>query len=102
MSLSYDLDDEFETEGSLDLLDEDGVEEFEDGDASYDEIDFEALGINPGSPTHAKPGSEEKVLMLAARYAAGVPLWHESDCYEHGPSEAMSRVIMPRPATQKN
>jgi hypothetical protein len=94
MSLSYDLDDEFETEDrALDLLDQDGEpDEFEDG-GSYEEIDFEALGINPGSPTHAKPGSEEKVLMLAARYAAGVPLWHESDCYEHGPSEAMARMM---------
>jgi hypothetical protein len=102
MALSYDLDDEFETEGSIDLLDEENIDEFEE-ENSYDEIDFEALGINPGGPTHAKPGSEEKVLMLAARYAAGVPLWHESDCYEHGPSEAMSRVIMPRPtAPQKN
>jgi hypothetical protein len=100
MSLSYDLDEEFETEeGSLDLLDPES-EEFGDGE-SYEEIDFEALGINPGAPTHAKPGSEEKVLMLAARYAAGVPLWHESDCYEHGPSEAMARM-MPSRAPGKN
>ncbi|MCA9041775.1 MAG: hypothetical protein KDA65_15585 [Planctomycetaceae bacterium] len=49
------------------------------------EIDFESLGIDPLAPTEAKPGSEEKVLMLAARYAAGLPLWHNSDCYDHGP-----------------
>jgi len=36
-------------------------------------------------PTEAKPGSEDKVKMLSARYAAGVPLWHDSDCYDHGP-----------------
>jgi hypothetical protein len=61
-------------------------------DASFEEIDFESLGIDPGAPTVAKPGSEEKVLMLAARYAAGVPLWHEKDCYDHSPS-SLSRLI---------
>ncbi len=40
------------------------------------------------SPTTAKPGSEDKVRTLAARYAAGIALWHEEDCYDHGPSEA--------------
>lgn len=54
-------------------------------EANFEEIDFESLGIDPGAPTVAKPGSEEKVLMLAARYAAGVPLWHEKDCYDHSP-----------------
>ena len=24
-------------------------------------------------------------MMLAARYAAGLPLWHTDDCYDHGP-----------------
>jgi hypothetical protein len=24
-------------------------------------------------------------MMLAARYAAGLPLWHNDDCYDHGP-----------------
>lgn len=42
------------------------------------------------SPTTAKPGSEDKVRMLAARYAAGIPLWHEEDCYDHGPAEAFT------------
>lgn len=42
--------------------------------------------VNPLDPTGAKPGSETKVQMLAARYAAGVPLWHDSDCYDHGPA----------------
>ena len=59
-------------------LDESIVEE-------YPEIDFAALGLNPASPTGAKPGSEEKVCMLAARYAAGLPLWHNEDCVDHGP-----------------
>jgi len=24
-------------------------------------------------------------MPLAARYAAGLPLWHNDDCYDHGP-----------------
>ena len=58
------------------------------GDEPWREMDFEDLGIDPSSPTGARPGSEEKVLMLAARYATGVPLWHESDCADHGPAES--------------
>lgn len=54
----------------------------------YPEIDLEALGIDPGGPTEAKPGSEEKVCTLAARYAAGLPLWHNGDCVDHGPETA--------------
>ncbi len=49
------------------------------------EEEIRALGVNPSEPTGAKPGSEEKVTMLAARYAAGLPLWHNGDCYDHGP-----------------
>ena len=49
--------------------------------------EFQAMGINPSKSTRAKPGTDEKVLMLSARYAAGVPLWHERDCYAHGPKE---------------
>lgn len=63
-----------------------------DGNAAYImdyEGDFEDEGapasLNPFTPTEAKPGSEDKVQMLAARYAAGLPLWHDSDCYDHGP-----------------
>jgi hypothetical protein len=51
----------------------------------YEDVDFEAMGADPAEPTKAKPGSEEKVLMLAARYAAGMPLWHNDDCTDHGP-----------------
>jgi len=65
---------------------------------SYDEIqddvefiveDFDFSAIDPLNPTGAKPGSEDKVRMLAARYAAGVPLWHDDDCYDHGPSDSL-------------
>lgn len=49
--------------------------------------DFSAQGIDPAAPTDAKPGSEEKVRMLAARYAAGLPLWHAEDRTDHGPEK---------------
>ncbi|MCG6156148.1 hypothetical protein [Rubinisphaera margarita] len=52
---------------------------------AFDMDEFENLGIDPMAPTDAKPGSEDKVMMLAARYAAGMPLWHDSDCYDHAP-----------------
>lgn len=89
--MSFDFDvDEMDTEIEYDGgLDESGIEGEE---ATFDEIDFESLGIDPVAPTVAKPGSEEKVLMLAARYAAGVPLWHEKDCYDHSPG-ALPRLI---------
>ena len=45
--------------------------------------------VIPLDPTGAKPGSVTKVEMLAARYAAGVPLWHDGDCYDHGPAGTM-------------
>ncbi len=93
MSFDYDVD-ELEDQDEV-LTYEDDSTEYSDDDEHYEfeEIDFEALGIDPKEPTIAKPGSEEKVLILAARYAAGVPLWHDSDCYEHGPGEALLRMV---------
>jgi hypothetical protein len=32
-------------------------------------------------------------MMLAARYAAGLPLWHNDDCYDHGPG-SVGRLIV--------
>ncbi len=58
--------------------------------ASEDSVEFddlEAIGLDPITSTPAKPGSEEKVLMLSARYDLGLPLWHDEDCDEHGPRE---------------
>ena len=56
----------------------------------YDEFfypeKYEEDDVDPQIPTEAKPGSDDKVLMLAARYAAGLPLWHNSDRYDHGPN----------------
>lgn len=72
---------------SAELTDEELSTEY---DGFFDEEDFRAMGIDPSSPTVAKPGSEEKVVMLAARYASGLPLWHGSDRYDHGP-DALAR-----------
>ncbi|QDU79770.1 hypothetical protein Pla110_14840 [Polystyrenella longa] len=81
MSDSIGVMDEVEDFDNNSLELEEGLEFEED----VQEIDFNSLGIDPLIPTEAKPGSEEKVLMLAARYSAGLPLWHNSDCYDHGP-----------------
>jgi len=86
MAFDYDLDELEEEDGggSLDFEEPEG--EFGDDESlEFEDIDFESLGIDPSGPTLAKPGSEQKVLTLAARYAAGVPLWHDGDCYDHGP-----------------
>lgn len=92
MSFDYDVD-EIESEG-LEYTAVEGDSEY-GGEYSgdFEEIDFGTLGINPSAPTTAKPGTEEKVLMLAARYAAGVPLWHDEDCYDHGPGQSLARLI---------
>jgi hypothetical protein len=58
---------------------------YEDADLEL-ECDFDFTGVDPLNPTAAKPGSQDKVKMLAARYAAGMPLWHDEDCYDHGPA----------------
>ncbi len=79
LGVSSDLDSQLDVDLDYDL------------DVTADQLDYEdflAMGIDPVRPTHARPGSEEKVLMLSARYAAGVPLWHDSDCYDHGPRES--------------
>lgn len=91
MSFDYDVEEEVEVAAFVTESAEDGCSS--DFSGEFEEIDFEALGIDPGGPTAAKPGTEEKVLMLAARYAAGVPLWHGSDCYDHGPGQSVTRLV---------
>jgi hypothetical protein len=75
-----DLDSEYDLQDDMEL-------DLEPVDESYEPEDFAALGIDPVKPTKARPGSEAKVMMLSARYAAGLPLWNTKDCYEHGPRE---------------
>lgn len=80
MSFAYDSD--------LEPTDEELTAELDDEYGSFfDDVDYLALGHDPAQPTDAKPGSEEKVLMLASRYAAGLPLWHTEDRYDHGPGQ---------------
>lgn len=69
------------------------VSEYCDDLGEQFEQEIRGLGVNPSEPTGAKPGSEEKVTMLAARYAAGLPLWHNDDCYDHGPGSIGSLLI---------
>jgi hypothetical protein len=59
----------------------------EDGFFDLDEemAFYNSVGVNPSGPTAAKPGSEDKVRVLAARYAAGLPFWHKDDVVDHGP-----------------
>lgn len=80
-----DMDDDLEFDNDVASIDDTEDEVSSDDLELLQEIDFAALGINPSAPTEAKPGSEQKVLMLAARYAAGLPLWHGEDRYDHGP-----------------
>ena len=55
----------------------------------FEDEEFQILGLNPQVSTSAKPGSDDKVMMLAARYASGLPLWHRKDCYDHAPSSSL-------------
>ena len=82
-----------ETDTGLESLSElEGYEFLSDLDAGFEE-ELRSLGVDPASATAAKPGSEEKVMMLAARYAAGLPLWHTDDCYDHGPGSVGNLLV---------
>lgn len=80
MSFAFEVDPNLDSVGGM--QDQTYVSDYVD---FFDEEELEALGINPIRPTAAKPGSEDKVSILAARYAAGLPLWHNEDCYDHSP-----------------
>lgn len=81
MEFSFDVDPDIDIAIGTELC----PEEFDDFEG---EEAFDISGYDPLVPTEAKPGSDDKVKMLAARYSAGVPLWHDSDCYDHGPAVA--------------
>lgn len=81
------MSSKFELVPDFDEMDEGSIGDY---DEFFDEeFDYDAAGVVPSDPTDAKPGSDDKVLMLAARYAAGLPLWHNSDRYDHGPGEVV-------------
>ena len=73
----------------------DSAVEWQDGEfiGDYDRFfengGVESVGLDPQTSTPSKPGSDDKVMMLAARYAAGLPLWHRKDCYDHAPSSSL-------------
>lgn len=81
----------FEVNPDLDIAigTELSYDEIHDEEADFVVEDFDFSSVDPLNPTGAKPGSEDKVRMLAARYAAGVPLWHDEDCYDHGPTDSL-------------
>ena len=81
MEFSFEVDPNLDLAIGTELSCEEATEEYGIDDAVL-------ADVNPWTPTGAKPGSEDKVRMLAARYAAGIPLWHNEDCYDHGPPQA--------------
>lgn len=80
--MAYAREAALEIDSDTEVLEDDFGTDYEE---SFEDFDYTALGIDPITPTAAKPGSEDKVRVLAARYAAGLPLWHDEDCYDHGP-----------------
>lgn len=48
-------------------------------EADEDDQDEEPAAVLPCRPTKHWPGSEGKVEVIAARYAAGQSLWHPGD-----------------------
>ena len=89
-----EMDPEFISNGddSLDYEISEELPYIDDGETPYLEIDWRQFGVDPTKPTKARPGSAEKVRILAARYAAGLPLWHEEDSYDHSPQPAEEPV----------
>ncbi len=53
--------------------------DYADSDPEADLQDLTKKGVDPSKPSKAKPGSEERILHIAACYAAGKPLWKPGD-----------------------
>lgn len=82
------MDFTFEADPNLDVaLGIEGTGEVEVYETENGIEEWDLSSYDPNAPTEAKPGSEDKVKMLSARYAAGLPLWDPSDCYDHGPGQ---------------
>ena len=83
--------------GEKQVTDQVWIERTTDGATSTDgpwaELSADAAELDPEEPTIAAPGSMEKVKMLRARYAVGLPLWDERDSYDHGKAAATSAVL---------
>jgi hypothetical protein len=73
---------------------EDGVNgEFSQVATGYEIANLADFGVDPNSPTSARPGSKTKVNMLAARYLAGLPLWNASDGDEEETETPIRRAV---------
>lgn len=81
--MSFTFEADFDLDAEIELQSGEFIGDYKE---FFGDDDFDSLGIDPLTSTVAKPGSEDKVMMLAARYAAGLPLWHQDDCYDHAPS----------------
>ncbi len=75
------------------------TEEDEDAE-SYDPEFLDT--IDPSAPCNALPGSEEKVIMLAARYQAGMPLWNNEDRSDREPRTKASELRAIADASMQN
>jgi hypothetical protein len=53
--------------------------------------------IDPTLPTSAQAGSPEKVRVIAARYAAGLPLWNPEDDQSMRPDHNDDAAVTPVP-----
>lgn len=68
-----DDDDDEDSDGPVDDYDDDDTD---DGDT---ENAVRSHRLPAPSPTAERPGSDEKVAVLADRYHRGVDLWHNED-----------------------
>ncbi len=55
------------------------ADDYAESDPEADLQDLTKKGVDPSKPSKAKPGSEERILHIAACYAAGKPLWKPGD-----------------------
>ena len=54
------------------------------GDWNYEPED--SMSDDGFDSTLALPGSDQKLEILVERIRSGLPLWHNSDCYDHSPA----------------
>lgn len=59
------------------------LKKYEELSPTCTDEDVESMHIDPDKPTKAKPGSEEKVLLLEERYQRGLSLWNYGDVVDH-------------------
>ena len=60
------------------------LEAIQEGDWEFEPERVEETRFNS---THAKPGTREKLSIMAARVEAGLPIWHASDKIDYEDEE---------------